>query len=130
MAEGSRTGLSNIITALLFIVALFFAPLIGMVGKACIDKGVVLYPATAPALIVVGFLMMSNVKKMEWDKITEAIPAFLTIIIMPLAFSISEGLAVGFISYTILKIVTGKASELNPIVIILSVVFILRYIFL
>jgi AGZA family xanthine/uracil permease-like MFS transporter len=130
VAEGSRTGFSNIITALLFIIAIFFAPIANMIGGGCEYQGLQLFPVTAPALIVVGFLMMSNVAKIDWNDLTETIPAFLTIIIMPLTFSISEGLAVGFITYTILKIATGKAKELNPIVIILSVIFILRYIFL
>ena len=130
VAEGSRTGFSNIITAVLFIAAIFFAPLAGMIGQPCMHNGIQLFPSTAPALIVVGFLMMANVKRIGWDDATEAIPAFLTIIWMPLAFSISEGLAVGFISYTLLKLITGRFKDLNPLIVILSVVFVLRYIFL
>jgi len=130
VASGARTGLANVITGMLFLVALLFYPLVKMIGGGYVVPGGVLYPVTAPALIIVGTLMMSGVSKIKWDDFTEAIPAFLTIVIMPYAYSITEGIAVGFIFYTLLKIITGKIKELHPILMIFTVLFILRYIFL
>lgn len=130
VASGARTGLANITTGILFLIALLFYPLVKMIGGGyAIDSGV-LYPVTAPALIIVGTLMMSGVTKIKWDDLTEAIPAFLTIVIMPYAYSITEGIAVGFIFYVMLKIITGKVKQIHPILIIFTVLFILRYIFL
>ncbi len=130
VASGARTGLANIVTGLFFIIALFFYPLVKMIGGGYFINGVSLYPVTAPALILVGTLMMAGVSKIQWQDYTEAIPAFLTIVIMPYSYSITEGIAVGFIFYTILKTVTGKIRELHPILIIFALLFILRYIFL
>jgi len=115
---------------MLFLVALLFFPLVQMIGGGITINGSTLYPITAPALIIVGTLMMSGVARIPWDDITEAIPAFLTIVIMPYAYSITEGIAVGFIFYTLLKLLTGKIKQVHPILIIFTVLFILRYIFL
>ena len=130
VASGARTGLANVTTGILFLVALLFYPLVRMIGGGYAVEGGVLYPVTAPALIIVGTLMMSGVTKIDWRDFTEAIPAFLTIVIMPYAYSITEGIAVGFIFYTLLKLVTGKIREVHPILIIFTVLFVLRYIFL
>jgi len=103
IANGARTGFASVVTAGLFFLALFFAPLIGIVPAY----------ATAPALIIVGVYMFKNIKEINFNDFTEAIPAFLTIILMPLTFSISIGLSFGFISYVILKLVVGKASSIS-----------------
>jgi AGZA family xanthine/uracil permease-like MFS transporter len=130
VASGARTGLANVTTGLLFLIALFFYPLVKMIGGGFGIDGGSLYPVTAPALIIVGTLMMSGVTKIDWKDFSEAIPAFLTIVIMPYAFSITEGIAVGFIFYTLLKLVTGRIREVHPILIVFAVLFVLRYIFL
>ncbi|NIA07500.1 MAG: NCS2 family permease [Actinobacteria bacterium] len=142
VAEGARTGLANVVTALLFVVAFFFAPLAQMFGSGVAvsrtvqvageleQYTVLLYPVTAPALIVVGFLMMSNVGRIKWSQVTEGIPAFLTIILMPLTFSISHGLAIGFISYPLLKALSGQARKVHWLIYALAGLFVLRYIFL
>ena len=93
-------------------------------------NGLVLYPVVAPALIVVGCLMPKNVKGIDWDEFSEAIPAFLTIVIMPLTFSITEGIAFGFISYTLLKTVKGQFKEVPALISIFAMLFVLRYILL
>jgi AGZA family xanthine/uracil permease-like MFS transporter len=130
VASGARTGLANVTTGLLFLVALLFYPLVRMIGGGFAVEGGFLYPVTAPALIIVGTLMMSGVTKIDWKDFSEAIPAFLTIVIMPYAFSITEGISVGFIFYTVLKLVTGRIKEVHPILIVFAVLFVLRYIFL
>ena len=89
-----------------------------------------LYPIVAPALVLVGTMMMTGVRAIAWDDPTEAIPAFLTIVIMPLAFSITDGIAFGFIAYAALKLTTGRAAEAHPLVYVFAVLFVLRYMFL
>jgi AGZA family xanthine/uracil permease-like MFS transporter len=129
VASGGRTGLANMVTGLLFLLALFFSPLVKMIGGGYqIAQGQILYPVTAPALIIVGSLMLQNVIKIKWDDLTESIPAFLTLIIMPFTFSITEGIAFGFISYCFLKLVTGKMKEVHWILYLFALLFILRYI--
>ena len=131
VSAGGRTGLTNIVTGLLFIVALFFYPIVKMVASCYeISPGVCLYPIIAPALIIVGSLMMINVKKISWEESSEAIPAFLTIIIMALSFSITEGIAFGFISYAVLKLIKGRPKEAHWLIYFFASLFILRYIFL
>jgi AGZA family xanthine/uracil permease-like MFS transporter len=103
IANGARTGFASVVTAGLFFLALFFAPLIGIVPAY----------ATAPALIIVGVYMFKNIKEINFNDFTEAIPAFLTIVLMPLTFSISIGLSFGFITYVILKSVVGKADDIS-----------------
>lgn len=132
VSEGGRTGFANIITAALFLLALFFSPLAQMFGGGYVVEGtgVILHPVTAPALIVVGSLMMHTITRIKWELPDEAIPAFLTIITMPLTFSISSGLAMGFISYPIIKLVCGKGREVHWMVYVLSVIFVTGYLFL
>jgi len=119
VAEGGRTGLTSLTTASLFIVALFLAPLFLMVPAA----------ATAPALILVGSFMMSPILNIPFDDYTESIPAFLTIIIMPLTYSIADGIAFGMVSYVLLKVLSGKYKEINWLMYILTAVFVLKYAF-
>lgn len=118
VAEGGRTGLTALSTAGMFALSLLFAPLFTMVPSA----------ATGPALILVGLFMMSPIKEIDFEDFTEAIPAFLTIIMMPLAYSIAEGIVFGLLSYVILKLITGKGKEVSSTMYILAVLFIIRFI--
>ena len=122
VSVGGRTGLTAMVTGVLFLLSTLFAPLFTAIPSF----------ATAPALIMVGFLMVSTVSeiKFDTDNLTEAIPAYITIIAMPLFYSISEGISLGIISYVVLKLCTGKAKEISPVMYILAVLFILKYIFL
>jgi AGZA family xanthine/uracil permease-like MFS transporter len=131
VSAGARTGLANMCTGVLFLLAIFFAPLVKMIGGGIdSESGPVLYPVVAPALIIVGCLMLKNVKRIDWDEFSEAIPAFLTILIMPLTFSITEGIAFGFISYTLLKTVKGQFKEVPALISFFAVLFVLRYLLL
>ncbi len=118
VAEGGRTGLTAITVAVLFLVALLFAPLVGLVPGF----------ATAPALIIVGALMMSEVVHICFDDITDSIPVFLTIIMMPLTYSIANGFAFGFVSFTLLKIFSGRIKEVSWVMMLVSAAFILNFI--
>jgi len=128
IAHGAKTGLANVFTSLLFIAALFFSPLTSMVAGSVEYSGAILRPVIAPPLIIVGYLMMKSIALIKWDDLTEAIPAYLTIIIMPLTFSITEGIAFGFISYSMLKLVTGKGRRVHWVIYLFAVLFIIRYI--
>lgn len=128
IAHGAKTGLANLFTSFLFIVALFFSPLTAMIAGSVNYKGAILHPVIAPPLIIVGYLMMKCILFIKWDDLTEAIPAYMTIIIMPLTFSITEGIAFGFISYSILKLVAGKGKDVHWVIYLFAVLFILRYI--
>lgn len=127
ISQGARTGLANIFTSFLFLGALFFSPLAEMIGGEFHYNGLVLRPVVAPPLIIVGYLMMKCVTCIDWEDLTEAIPAFLTIIIMPLTMSITEGIAFGFISYSLLKLLTGKGKKVHWLIYFFSLLFILRY---
>ena len=117
VAAGGRTGLTAITVAALFLVSLFFAPMVGFVPGF----------ATAPALIIVGALMMSEVVNIRFDDITDALPAFLTIVMMPLTYSIANGFAFGFTSYALLKVGSGKIREVNWVMLVISVVFMINF---
>lgn len=120
VAEGARTGLASIVTGLLFLVAIFLSPLfIAIPGFA-----------TAPALIFVGFLMVSAVVEIDFREPTEAIPAYLCMIAMPLTYSISEGIALGVIAYVLINVVCGKAKKITPLMYILAILFVLKYVLL
>ncbi|TET71089.1 MAG: NCS2 family permease, partial [Candidatus Aminicenantes bacterium] len=123
IAHGARTGLANVFTSLLFLIALFFSPLAEMIGGEYIYNGLTLRPVVAPPLIIVGYLMMKCVTWIKWEDLTEAIPAFLTIIIMPLTLSITEGIAFGFISYSLLKLVSGKGKQVHWLIYMFSALF-------
>lgn len=122
VTEGGRTGLTAVVTGLLFLLALIFSPLFLTIPSF----------AVAPALIIVGFYMMGAVVKINFEDMSDAIPAFLCIVAMPLAYSISEGIAIGVISWTLINLITGKAKEkkISVVMYILTVLFILKYIFL
>ena len=120
VAEGGRTGLASIVTGLLFLVSIIFAPIFTAIPGF----------ATAPALLFVGFLMITAVVQIDFNDLTEAIPAYLCLLAMPLLYSISEGIAVGVISYVIINLVCGKAKKITPLMYILAVLFVLKYIFL
>jgi len=129
--EGARTGLASIVTSILFLLALFFYPLVEMLGKAIeVQPGMRVYPIIAPALIMVGFMMMRGVKFIPWDEPTDSIPAFLTIVLIAFSFSITEGIAFGFMSYTLLKIFTGRWRDLNIFLLVISIIFAFRYFYL
>lgn len=120
VSEGARTGLASVVTGLLFLVAIFLSPIFVAIPGF----------ATAPALIFVGFLMVSAVVEIDFNDMTEAIPAYLCLLAMPLMYSISEGIAVGIISYVVINLICGKAKKITPLMYILAVLFILKYIFL
>lgn len=117
IAEGGKTGLTSVVVAVLFIISMVFAPLIGIVPAF----------ATAPVLIIIGSLMMSEVVNVKFDDISEALPAFLTIVMMPLTYSIGTGFAFGFISYTIIKVLTGKYKEINIFLWGITIAFIINF---
>ena len=122
VAEGGRTGLTSIVAAILFGLSLFLSPIFLAIPSF----------ATAPALIIVGFLMLTSVTKIDFNDMTEAIPAFLSIIAMPFLYSISEGIALGVISYVVINVAAGKAKEkrISPLMYVLAVLFVLKYILL
>ena len=122
VTEGGRTGLTAMTTGVLFLLAVIFSPLFLTIPSF----------ATAPALIIVGFYMLGAVAKIDFDDLSDAIPAFLTIVAMPLAYSISEGIAIGVISWTLLNLITGKVREkkISPLMYVLTVLFILKYVLL
>ena len=120
IGEGGRTGLTAVTTGAMFLLALFFAPIFTAIPGQ----------ATAPVLILVGVMMCSSLKQIDFEDFTNAIPAFLTFIMMPLAYSIADGIIFGIISFTILKLVTGKTKEVNASLIVLSILFILKFVFL
>lgn len=120
VAAGGRTGLTGITVAAFFLLSLFFIPVISIVPAG----------ATAPALIIVGALMMRHVTDIAWDDLTEAIPAFLALISMPLTYSIATGVAVGFVAYPVIKLFTGRGKNVHWLVYVLGVIFIIRFAFL
>jgi adenine/guanine/hypoxanthine permease len=120
ISEGGRSGFTAVVTSLLFLVSIFFIPLFSAIPAF----------ATAAALVIVGVLMMGNVRGIDWSDPAESIPAFLTIIVMPLSYSIAEGLAVGFITYPLIKAFQGKGHEVSLAVWVLAAVFVLRFILL
>lgn len=118
ISEGGRTGLTSVVTAICFFLTLFIAPLIGIVPAF----------ATAPALIIVGILMMGSIMGIDFDNFEEAVPAFFTLAIMPFTYSIANGIAVGFIFYTIIKLFKGKGKEIHPIMYIFTALFIIKFV--
>lgn len=120
VAAGGRTGLSAVVTGLLFLLAIFFAPIFTAIPGF----------ATAPALIFVGFLMVSSIISIDFEDLTEAVPAYFAMLAMPLMYSISEGIAIGVISYVIINVCSGKANKVKPLMYILAVLFVMKYIFL
>jgi adenine/guanine/hypoxanthine permease len=117
VAEGARTGLASVVTGVLFLLAMVFAPLVEIIPNE----------AAVPALVLVGFLMMQQVSGIDWRDLEIAIPAFLTIVLMPFTYSISAGIGAGFVSYVLLKIAVGKASAVHPLMWIVSVLFVVWF---
>jgi len=117
---GGRTGLTALTTAVLFLACMFLAPIAAIIPGA----------ATSAALIYVGVLMTSSLARVKWEDLTEAVPAFITAVMMPFSFSITEGIALGFISYCVMKIGTGRFRELSPCVIIVALLFVLKIVFI
>lgn len=122
VAVGGRTGLTTVTVAVLFMVASFFGPLVASLSSVA--------AITSPALIIVGSLMIGAVKQIEWDDFGEAFPAFLVILTMPLTSSIATGIALGFISYPIIKIAQGKARMVHPLLYIFALLFVIQLIVL
>lgn len=135
ISDGARTGLANLVTAALFLVALFMSPLVEMVGSAYqlqVSEGitVTLHPIVAPAILMVGLFMVGCVKRIQWEDPTEALPAFLTIIFMPFGgLSPTDGIAFGFISYVFMKSVTGRFREVDPLLAVFALLFVIKYAF-
>ena len=120
IAEGGRSGLTACVSGILFLLALFFSPIFLAIPSF----------ATAPALVIVGFLMIQQVVKVEWDDLLEAIPAYIAIFAMPFLYSISEGISLGIISYVLLHVAAGKRKEVTPLMYVLALLFVLKYIML
>ena len=120
VAAGGRTGLSSVVTGFLFLISIFFAPIFTAIPGF----------ATAPALIFVGFLMVSSVIKVDFADLTEAIPAYLCMLAMPLMYSIAEGISIGVISFVVINLLCGKSKKITPLMYVLAVLFICKYIFL
>ncbi len=117
VGEGARTGLASVVTGVLFLLATFLAPLVQIVP----------YEAATPALVVVGFLMMQQVKNIDWDDLEIAVPAFLTIVLMPFTYSITAGIGAGFIAYVVIKLARGKVAQIHPLMWVVSVLFVLYF---
>jgi AGZA family xanthine/uracil permease-like MFS transporter len=117
VGEGARTGLASVVTGVLFLLTTFLAPLVAVVP----------YEAATPALVVVGFLMMQQVRGIDWDDLEIAIPAFLTIVLMPFTYSITAGIGAGFIAYVVLKVVRGKARTLHPLLWVTALLFVVYF---
>jgi AGZA family xanthine/uracil permease-like MFS transporter len=130
VAAGGRTGLAAVVTAALFLLSLFAYPLIRTIGGGYLVGQTTLYPVIAAPLILVGTLMMSGVRHIAWDDPSEAIPAFLTMVMMPLAVSITEGVAFGVVSHVALKLATRKPHDVHILLYVFAAVFLLRYAFL
>ncbi len=120
IAEGGRSGLTAVVSGLFFLLALFFSPIFLAIPSF----------ATAPALVIVGFLMIQQVVKVEWDDLLEAIPAYIAIFAMPFLYSISEGISLGIISYVLLHVLSGKGKSVTPLMYALAILFVLKYIML
>jgi len=120
VAAGARTGLGNVVIAVLFLLAMFCAPLVAAIPAY----------ATAPALVLVGVLMCGAVARVRWDDFSEAFPAFLTLVATPLTFSIATGLSLGVLSFTFVKLGSGRQREVSPLIWVLAILFMLRYAFL
>jgi AGZA family xanthine/uracil permease-like MFS transporter len=128
---GGRTGLANVVTAALFLVALFFMPLVGAIGGGIkVGEAAYLYPVTAPVMILVGSLMIRAITKIPWEDPAASLPAFLVVIGVPMTYSIAEGLAFGFISYPIVMLLAGRGREVRALTYVLGFLFLARYLFL
>jgi AGZA family xanthine/uracil permease-like MFS transporter len=117
VGEGARTGLASVVTGVLFLLTTFLAPLVAIIP----------YEAATPALVIVGFLMMSQIKGIDWDDLGIAIPAFLTIILMPFTYNISVGIGAGFVSFVVIRIFQGRSKEIHPLMYLVSGLFMVYF---
>ena len=117
VGEGARTGLASVATGVLFLLATFLAPLVAIVP----------YEAATPALVIVGFLMMQQVKGISWDDLEIAIPAFLTIVVMPFTYSITAGIGAGFVTYVFIKLIRRKARSIHPLMWLVAILFVVYF---
>ena len=117
IAEGARTGLASVVTGLLFLLAIFFSPIAGVIPAE----------ATAPVLVVVGFLMLSVTRELPWDDVTVALPAFLTMVVMPFTYSITDGIGAGFVTYVVLKFATGRGRDVHWMLLLSAVLFVIYF---
>lgn len=127
VAAGARTGLANVVTATLLLASLFFAPIARIAGEGVPVDGATLYPIVAPALIMVGSFMVRATAQIDWRDAPGALASFLTLVTMPLTFSITEGIAFGFITYALLMLAAGRSREVHPLVYIFAGLFVVRY---
>ncbi|MEI6041686.1 MAG: NCS2 family permease, partial [Actinomycetes bacterium] len=117
VGEGARTGLASIVTGVLFLLTTFLAPLVAVIP----------YEAATPALVIVGFLMMSQIKDLDWHDLGISIPAFLTMILMPFTYSISVGIGAGFVSHVVIRYVQGRRKEIHPLLLLVSGLFMVYF---
>jgi AGZA family xanthine/uracil permease-like MFS transporter len=117
VGEGARTGLASVVTGILFLLTTFLSPLVAIIP----------YEAATPALIIVGFLMMTQIKSIDWSDYGIAIPAFLTIILMPFTYSISVGIGAGFVSYVVIRLLQGRAKEIHPLLALVAGLFVVYF---
>lgn len=117
VGEGARTGLASIVTGIAFLLTTFLAPLVAIIP----------YEAATPALLVVGFLMMSQVKNIDWDDLGIGIPSFLTIILMPFSYNISVGIGAGFVTHVVIRVVQGRTKEVHPLLLLVSGLFMIYF---
>ena len=117
VGEGARTGLASVVTGICFLLTTFLAPLVAVIP----------YEAATPALIIVGFLMMTQVKGIDWDDLGIAIPAFLTIVLMPFTYSITVGIGAGFVSYVVVRMIQGRRSEIHPLLFVVAGLFMIYF---
>jgi AGZA family xanthine/uracil permease-like MFS transporter len=117
VAEGARTGLASVVTGVLFLLTMFVAPVVTVIPNE----------AAVPALVLVGFLMMQQVRGIDWDDLEIAIPAFLTIVLMPFTYSISVGIGAGFVAYVFLKLIRGKTAQVHPLLWVVAALFVVYF---
>jgi AGZA family xanthine/uracil permease-like MFS transporter len=130
VAVGGRTGLASLVTAALFLLSLFLYPLVRMIGGGYAVGETTLYPVIAAPLVLVGTMMIGGLRHVDWSDPTDAVPAFLTVVMMPLAVSITEGLAFGLIAHVVLKAAAGRARSVHPLLYVFAALFLARYAFL
>jgi AGZA family xanthine/uracil permease-like MFS transporter len=118
VGEGARTGLASVVTGIGFLLAMFFAPLVNIVPSE----------AATPVLVLVGFLMMSQVTKIDWEDVEEGLPAFVTMVLMPFTFSITVGIGAGFLMYVVLKIVRGRTKLVHPLMWVVAGLFVIYFV--
>lgn len=131
ITSGGRSGLASVVTGLLLLLSIFFAPLVKMIGGGfAVPGGATLQPVTAPAMILVGCMILSTVTRIRWDDFAESIPAFLTIIAIPLTFSIATGVAIGIVSYAAVNLFSGRGKKVPAVIYLLALLIVLRYVYI